>query len=463
MIRNIFLFGAAIKFFGYTVYPPFWDACSYILIGKYLFSDGKIGLIEPFRPLGWPLALGFFWKIGADPILCGRILEFLAGVGNILLVYFIGKKVYGRSTGLLAAFFLALSPTFFIWGNSLCSDVWASFLGLLTFIFYLNGAFFAAGLLGGIGSFTKFPQLSSVVLIGLLIVCADKDRRRVAVPLFVSGFSMAAILFLALNKKLYGDIFLPLKEGMVSYPYFLTEWYKGMSKCLKLLVGEENYLLLFVPVGIASLFQSRRDRFRWAVVLIGTVSLAWTGKFAVDHHRLSIAALPYLFLLAAEGIVQSVFCLEQKQKKNLKRILFLGILVCCFIQMARISHMHFPKNEMSALQRYVRQHESRFQGKIWITNPNQFVFSNLKADRLMYDPVFNIEKIQQLKLDLSRADVIILDSRDLVCRFPDDVSRCEEAKKDLLKMIRERFQTDFFEENFTNTAVIGVFSIHKNF
>src|ERR1700722_417487 len=80
----------------YTPFLPNWDASVYIQMGKYLFSNGQIGMIEPFRPLTWPLLLGAGFKLGFPPLVWGKILEFLFSIGNILLIYLIGLKVFDR-------------------------------------------------------------------------------------------------------------------------------------------------------------------------------------------------------------------------------------------------------------------------------------------------------------------------------------------------------------------------------
>ena len=89
-----------------------WDSSVYIGMGKYIYSAGEVGLYEASRPLVWPLMLGFFWKLGLDVILCGRLLVLIFGVGTIILTYLMAYELFDRKIALLSSLFLAFSPTF---------------------------------------------------------------------------------------------------------------------------------------------------------------------------------------------------------------------------------------------------------------------------------------------------------------------------------------------------------------
>jgi len=73
--------------FSYYYYPHpnadlWWDSSVYLGMGKYVYSFGEVGLYEGSRPLVWPLILGFFWKLGLDPIFFGRLMVLIFGIGN---------------------------------------------------------------------------------------------------------------------------------------------------------------------------------------------------------------------------------------------------------------------------------------------------------------------------------------------------------------------------------------------
>ena len=165
----------------YRPQAPLWDASAYISMGKYIFSSGQAGLIEPARPLAWPLMLGFGGWIGLDPVLFGYALGLVFSLGSIALVYLIARELFDRKTGLLASIFFALSPAQFFWGNSLYSEVPACFFGLLAFYLYVRTHAGWAGALVVLSFFTNFSQVIVIVLAGLCIVfeaIKTKDYRR---------------------------------------------------------------------------------------------------------------------------------------------------------------------------------------------------------------------------------------------------------------------------------------------
>ena len=75
---------------------PHWFPLGSILI--YLMVAIR-GILEPFMDLGSLLSMGYI----------GRTLMALADVGTVFIVYHLGKRVYGRRVGLLAAGLVALA------------------------------------------------------------------------------------------------------------------------------------------------------------------------------------------------------------------------------------------------------------------------------------------------------------------------------------------------------------------
>ncbi len=456
-IQSILGLGLLIKLLGYSAYPPFWDAASYISVGKYIFSGGAAGLIEPFRPLVWPIVLGFFWKMGLDPITFGHLIELFLGLGLIGLVYFVGEKIYGRSPALLAALLVAISPALFIWGNSLYTDVPASFLGFLGVYLFLTQRMFFAGLITGLAFFTKFPQilpLSMLVLIFFLPNQESKPSGKQRLH-FIIAFVITIIPFFILQQGLYGDLLKPLFDGIKVYRSF-TPWRHGMTKCLNLLVLKECPLLFFSLLSLPFIGHGPGRKEKIFVLLAGGASLFWIGKFAIDYLRLAIVALPYLYLLTAEGIWQCQNYLQSSKKNFLFASLWFGLTLGIGNQVWTVSHMHFPENRPSFLQKFVSDHQKELVGeRIWVSSPKILVFTNLKAEPL-YDPTFNKERIEDLQSRLGEADYILIDSRDLPCNPPDDPF-CLVAKDELIARIKQSYEALELRENPALGITVGIF------
>ena len=99
----------------YISYPSevWWDAATYMGMGKYIYSLGHAGFFEIERPLIWPLVLGFFWKLNISMVWAGRVIELLLSTASVFLVYLIGSRVFNKKTGIIAAVFFSFSPLYF--------------------------------------------------------------------------------------------------------------------------------------------------------------------------------------------------------------------------------------------------------------------------------------------------------------------------------------------------------------
>ena len=137
----------------------------------YLSGWGNNIINQP--PLGFYIEALFF-KIFGSSTNTGVTLVTLFGLGSTVLVYKIGKELYGKSTGLFAAALFALTPWEFVLSRSFLIDAQCLFLSLLCLfigiiairkgsfkLFMVTGAIFAAAFL------TKF--FAVYILIPLLL------------------------------------------------------------------------------------------------------------------------------------------------------------------------------------------------------------------------------------------------------------------------------------------------------
>jgi 4-amino-4-deoxy-L-arabinose transferase-like glycosyltransferase len=127
--------------------------------------------------------LPLFWILGVG-VLPVRLWPVLAGMLAVLLTYFIGKRLYGRWVGAVAATLLAIFPSFIFWtrvGIYVISHIVAVTLGIvLAFLRWRDTGrrrwLFLATLLVGIGLWTKLLFLWFIIAIPaayLLLLGAD--------------------------------------------------------------------------------------------------------------------------------------------------------------------------------------------------------------------------------------------------------------------------------------------------
>ncbi len=450
-ITAVVVFALVIRGRYSLIRPPLWDSSVYILMGKYLFSGGQIGLIEPFRPLAWPLGLGSLWKIGLEPILWGRILQVFFSLGNIFLVYLIGLRLFDKKTALLAGLFLAVSPSFFIGGNCLYPGVPASFFGLLGFWLSLAGRPFLSGLSCLLAFHTKFIQAIPAAFTGFRQILADDRRRKLpGFGRWILGAALAGALFLLTFHVLYGHVLKPFYEGMDVYRQDETSLIAGLAETLGVLITRESLFFIFFPAGLFS-FKKRSRADRRIIWMTGLAAVLAIAKLPTDILRFSIASLPYLYLSTANGI----FVLVSRLQPRLRRapgLLAVIFLVCLLLQFPRLSDIRFAERPPDIFQQYITANEDSINGLIWISDPSMVVYSGLKADMLMYYPVVNARKFAELKDNLERADWVFYNGLTLKCRPAGDLV-CEERKDAFFKALERDFTAVF---RYTNPVMDGM-------
>jgi len=130
------LISRLIFFFSY--HPIWWDSAVYLSMGKYIFSFGKVGFWEYTRPVLWPIILGFFWKLGLNAVIIGRILELFFSLGIIYLTYLIANEIFNKRTALISSLILSFTPTFFFFGYRLYTSIPSAFLSLLAIYSFIK-------------------------------------------------------------------------------------------------------------------------------------------------------------------------------------------------------------------------------------------------------------------------------------------------------------------------------------
>jgi len=66
-------------------------------------ADPQIGTTPYFRPPGYPYFLAAVYRIFGEGYVAPRIVQMVLGLGNALLAFWIGRRWFGRATGLLLA------------------------------------------------------------------------------------------------------------------------------------------------------------------------------------------------------------------------------------------------------------------------------------------------------------------------------------------------------------------------
>jgi len=149
-------------------HPAGWDESVYVGMGKHIYSAGNSGLWEQFRPLGLPFMLGTIWKLGLPFAFFAELLMLAFAVGNVLLVYFIAKKLFNKTTGLLSVLLVIGSAIFFKQSSLFLTEVPSTFFALATLYFLINKKIAIASVFAALAALFKFPHLLLLIVLFLL-------------------------------------------------------------------------------------------------------------------------------------------------------------------------------------------------------------------------------------------------------------------------------------------------------
>ncbi|HEY8173652.1 MAG TPA: glycosyltransferase family 39 protein, partial [Dehalococcoidia bacterium] len=279
--------------------------------------DGKWSSIYPF---GHPLMLAPGEFIGAP-----WLIPPLVGMGCVLLVFAVGRRMYGARVGLLAALMLGASPFFLMQASTFMSHNTAAFYLLVSLLFLVYAdrrpVLFPA--LAGIflGLIFNTRQLTGAALVPpfalfMLTYPLPKGRRMTGmkqVAAFAAGALFMLLLYFAYRYATTGDAF--IRETVQGGDE--TFGFAGGHSVRAGIAHDQTQMALLIlvlnkwPVWIGLAFVllpfvlGTRSRWDW-FFLLGTVFLM--GAYTLFHYhgvmygpRFWYEAMPFLVLLAARG------------------------------------------------------------------------------------------------------------------------------------------------------------------
>ena len=154
--------------------------------------------------------------------------------------------------------------------------------------------------------------------------------------------------------------------------------------------------------------------------------------------RFAITFLPYLYMIAAFGLVYSLNLLKKKWIIAIVAVLLLGFW-------SYDSFSQYEKEELRTTFEPFLEYVETATGNLWITNPVFIVHSDARADELIYDHKNSVDEYQRLISSLDRADHLLINTCDIPC-FPGNTG-CEIGKKNFMNAVKENFEAAY-SDNF---------------
>jgi len=352
--QNLILVGIILLSFFIRLYyfnltsqqPLWWDESEYMLKAKAIaFGTPETGWWEG-RPILFSSVLSVILSLGFGESFI-RFLLVLLSLGTVLMVYFLGKDLINKKTGLIASFLFSLFYLDLFYTFRIMTDVLSVFLGVL--IFYL---FFKSekkpklvlwlGPLIVISFLFRFPNILFFFIFGLYVLVAKREVFNnkyywitallgliVLVPYLVwSQVSFGDPLH-ALNVAGSGAIQTP-ESGrfgiFFEYLRFFPGTYLHLILFMVLIIGLVYFLDLFLGFDKLLVSKDKELHKKLFVLIWLLVPLIYHGFF-VNHaeDRYIFIIFPAIFYLIGFGSEQ-IYTFGKKYNKSFALVFVVLIL-----------------------------------------------------------------------------------------------------------------------------------------
>ncbi|MBI2576591.1 glycosyltransferase family 39 protein [Candidatus Woesearchaeota archaeon] len=424
---------------------PWWDAAVYEGMGMFMFSGGDVGIWEPSRPPVLPVLSGALWRAGLDAQWGGILIGILAGAGCIAISYRLGNAIGKKSTGTIAALFLAFSPTFFLFSQVNQTEIISLFLSLASLWFFTKRRYGISGFLSGVSILTRFFQgifaFGLFVLVCVQVISRRENKRRIVQ--FVAALLIPLLAYFILNFALYGD---------ASYPFFLQYWmifntgwiFHQPISYYFLGIFKENplFLLSVIPlIGYCKALFGKKNKdtnhpstiFFYFLILVNIAPYLF---IAHKEMRFLLSLFPLLAVLAAKGATDFTQKAPGPGKWLRRGLIAIWVIITSF----SLSWNTYDDR----LEFFSPFLEAVPQGKTaWISNPAFALETAGRVTQLMYYPLYNTKRAGQL-MDVAEMksgdgpDFIFLNTCD-VLPCPTQDTGCTQATADLISGFRKNF------------------------
>lgn len=341
LIILLFLFS---RLFDLLQNPPslYWDEASIAYNAYSVSLDGKDewGDFFPlhFRAFGefklpvYIYTVAFFEKIIGLNEFAVRLPAVIFSLGSVILIYFIAKKIFNNSTlGLLSAFFMTVSPWFYIFsktGYEVTAGLMFFLLGILCFLYSKKETYVYAGLVSlflSAYSYNSFRILVPLTVIFWFFAVLKTSsslikKGRIGIITFFSlGLSILPIWRLfrdnpGINRFETVSIFSTSSNFFELVQNLIANFLSHFSPNFLLIYGDTNlrsqigagqlYLLeaVLIFLGVIFILRYNRPAILLLVFLIFSIIPAAITKES-PHALRSLTAAAVLSMLSAAGVM----------------------------------------------------------------------------------------------------------------------------------------------------------------
>lgn len=443
-----------------------WDSSVYIGMGKWIFSNGAIGLWEFFRPPFLPLILGSIYKVGLSPVLVGRIIEIMFSLGVIFLTYLIGKEI-NEKVGLISALVVSFTPVFLSYSIRILTGIPSTFFALISIYLLVKKPLtwkkvLLSSIFSGIAFLTRFPQ--GILLVSVLLamfLSFFREKKKIFIKrgiLFFFGFLITVSPYLLFNQVQHGSFLSPFIKGSeIAKSTLWIHQGKHLYFYFKELLLQSPFYLFSLLGGFY--FIKEKLEFK-PILLLLTLFLffSYFQSYPNRQIRFTLVYLPYLCILSSYGFLQLLNKIKDKRFIENEKRSFIKIIVLLSVVIISGYLMGLGTSNSLVEESYSKPKVFEFyeylngiKNKTILSNtPIVAGVSDSKVE-MIYVPVESaIKNYESKKKD---SDLIVINRCQLPC--PPEDKNCKEMRNRLFKKISKENKKVF--ETKYHTCLYQIF------
>lgn len=309
------------------------------------FSDVYYWGPDPHPPLHY-IFLWITYKLFGFSEIAGRALSIFAGIISIPAVFFLGKEIFNKRTGLLAACAVTFNPVLFIFSLEARAYEFLSLFTILSSYLFIRSIlnskfstyilyFMSLSILINL-HFFGFLILSAHLLCCILIYLKTNNLisiKFIVLSIFLSSLSYIPLIGLSLEIAGRGPTWIQAESAFNFIQNTLVYFIFGSLFSINLIntmVG--NILLIFLTLFFIYTFK-RKFNFRYLLILCNFIFIFIFSYIIgltlnpIFNARNAISFLPFLILILCFGIDRLIHNFNQK----LAALFFLLIFILPFL------------------------------------------------------------------------------------------------------------------------------------
>lgn len=342
-------------------YPPLYVYIQALFYKIYFLFGSLIGSFDSIKDMTL-----------TQIFLIGRFISLFFGMGTVLLVYLIGKRIYSKKVGLLSSLFLSFSFLHILYSKMIKPDIAMSFFIVLSFLFiyfiYEKGRlrdYILASIFMGFSVATKYGGIVLIVPLFLAHLFNGLEKKRKLISIFFDKRIFLLGFFAALGFLIAFPYALPKSSGLLAAikgtlgwltplegPRYMGAWSFYLTVSLNRGMGLLLGLFSLAGIIYGMIYQRKRNILLLSFPL---VFFLLVGGFSHQTDRYILYIIPFLVIFAAmfvDVIVSKMFFLRKK-----KSLIAFALMVIILI---------FPVMRVTRYLYLLTQKGTLFQAKEWI-------------------------------------------------------------------------------------------------